>query len=124
MKKLKRSRENRYLFGGMAEYFNIDATIVRVAWFILTIMNGTFGLAYLVCGFVIPEDDGYIYEDRFNYTQNKNTPLFFGIGLILLGVYLLIKIIYPHLLSFSKYWPILLIILGIYILLSNRDENL
>lgn len=57
MKKLTRS-SNKKIMGiaaGVAEYFGIDPTIVRVIW-ACSILLGGFGLlAYLICIFVIPE---------------------------------------------------------------------
>ena len=58
MKKLYRIENGRKFLGvcgGFAEYFNIDATIVRVLWAILTIItwSGLFW-AYLICAFVMP----------------------------------------------------------------------
>lgn len=55
--------------GGIAEYFNIDATLIRLLWVIVSFMSGLFmGLvAYVVCVFVIPEDPGCIdveYEEK------------------------------------------------------------
>ena len=128
MKKLTRSRSNKIIFGvcgGIAEYFNIDATLIRVAWFLLTIpMLNSLGLAYLVCGLIIPEDDGFIYpEGTNNNPTNNNTPIFIGIGLIIFGGYYLIKTIFPQILNFSRYWPISLIILGLYILLSSKKDK-
>ncbi len=49
--------------GGIAEYFDIDPTLVRVAWAIATI--GTFSLgfwAYVVCAIIIPKKSN-IYPD-------------------------------------------------------------
>jgi len=43
--------------GGLAEYFDVDPTIVRVSWVILSIVAGAvvFGIvAYLVAWFIIP----------------------------------------------------------------------
>jgi phage shock protein C len=43
--------------GGLAEYFDIDPTIVRVSWVVLSIVAGAvvFGVvAYLVAWFIIP----------------------------------------------------------------------
>ncbi|MCI8342108.1 MAG: PspC domain-containing protein [Firmicutes bacterium] len=64
-KKLYRIKEGRKISGvclGFAEYFNIDATIVRLLWFILTFMTSFFPgiIVYVVCVFVIPEEPGYI----------------------------------------------------------------
>src|SRR5262245_3281236 len=43
--------------GGLAEYFEVDPTIVRVTWLILSIIPGAvvFGvIAYLIAWFIIP----------------------------------------------------------------------
>ncbi len=44
---------------GVAEYFNIDPTIVRLIWAIAIFVYGTGLLAYLICWFVIPKDPMY-----------------------------------------------------------------
>lgn len=63
-KKLVRPCEGRKVSGvclGVAEYFGIDATIIRLIWALGTIMFfGTGLLLYIACIFIIPEDDGTI----------------------------------------------------------------
>ena len=57
-KRLYRSKTDRKLAGvcgGVAEYFNIDPTIVRVIWAILAFFYGTSILLYLIMAFVVPE---------------------------------------------------------------------
>lgn len=60
MKKLYLSSTNKKIggvCGGIAEYFNIDASIVRLAWIILTIFTSGAGLiAYLIAWMVIPSE--------------------------------------------------------------------
>lgn len=41
--------------GGIAEYFNVDPTIVRLLWVVLTFTKGLGLLAYIVCAIVVPE---------------------------------------------------------------------
>ncbi len=42
--------------GGIAEYFDIDPTLVRLAWVILSAMSAGSGiLAYIVAAIVIPK---------------------------------------------------------------------
>jgi phage shock protein C len=59
--RLTRSTTDRQLggvCGGLAEYFRVDSTVVRVVWAILTIMPGAIVLgvvAYLVAWFIMPE---------------------------------------------------------------------
>lgn len=40
--------------GGVAEYFNLDPTIVRVVWLLLALGCGTGLLLYIVCAIVFP----------------------------------------------------------------------
>ena len=57
-KKLVRSKTNKKLCGvcgGLAEFLNIDPTIVRLAWALATIFAGVSILIYIVCALVIPE---------------------------------------------------------------------
>ena len=57
-KKLYKSRENRVLCGvcgGIAEYFDIDPTLVRLAWVILTCFGGAGIWAYIIAAIVIPK---------------------------------------------------------------------
>ncbi len=57
-KKLCRSRTDKKLCGvcgGIAEYFGIDSTIVRILWTLVTIVYGIGILLYIVCAFVMPE---------------------------------------------------------------------
>ena len=57
-KKLYRSKSNRMLAGvcaGVAEYFNIDPTVVRVIWAVTSLFAFVGVVAYAVCAFVIPE---------------------------------------------------------------------
>lgn len=60
MKKLVKSQTDKKLFGvcgGIADYFNIDSTVIRVLWALSIIFWGTGILAYLVCALIIPEED-------------------------------------------------------------------
>lgn len=58
--RLVRSRADRRIAGvcgGLAEYFDVDPTIVRITWAILSIIAGAvvFGVvAYLIAWFIIP----------------------------------------------------------------------
>lgn len=56
-KKLYRSRSNRMICGvcgGIAEYFNLDPSIVRLL-FVLFGCTGTGIVAYVVAAIIIPE---------------------------------------------------------------------
>ncbi|USS40468.1 PspC domain-containing protein [Thermococcus aggregans] len=59
-KKLYRSKKNRILFGvcgGLAEYFNVDPTLVRILFILLLLGSvGTAALLYLLLALVMPEE--------------------------------------------------------------------
>ena len=62
-KKLYRSRSDKKIAGvcgGLANYINIDVTVIRVIWAIIGVCGGAGLLAYLVCALVIPEEPEYI----------------------------------------------------------------
>ncbi len=60
VKKLYRSGKNRILAGvcgGLGDYFDVDPTIVRLAWIIFTLMSLGIGiLAYLIAWIIIPRN--------------------------------------------------------------------
>ena len=56
-KKLYKVREGKMLdgvCGGIAEYFNIDPAIIRLAWILFCAAGGSGSLAYMICAIVIP----------------------------------------------------------------------
>ncbi|MBQ8800195.1 MAG: PspC domain-containing protein [Lachnospiraceae bacterium] len=58
-KKLKKSRTDRKLCGvcgGLAEYLNMDSTIIRLIWALLILAAGTGLLAYIIAAIIMPED--------------------------------------------------------------------
>ena len=65
-KKLYRSKTDQKIAGvcaGLAEYLNIDVSIVRVIWALIALTAGVGILLYIVCAFVIPEKpDGMIVD--------------------------------------------------------------
>ncbi len=41
--------------GGIAEYFNIDPTLVRLGWVLFSALGGSGVLAYIVAAIIIPK---------------------------------------------------------------------
>ena len=41
---------------GIAAYFDIDPTLVRLGWVLFGLLGGSGLLAYIICAIVIPED--------------------------------------------------------------------
>ena len=63
-KKLYRNTKNKMIAGvcaGVADYFNIDPTIVRILWVLVGLMAFAGVILYIICMFIIPEKpDNYI----------------------------------------------------------------
>ena len=56
-KKLYKSSTEKKLdgvCGGIAEYFDVDPTVVRLAWVIFCCLGGSGLLAYIICAIVMP----------------------------------------------------------------------
>ena len=59
MKRLYKSTANKKIAGvcgGIAEYFDIDPSLVRIGWVLLCFAVGTGILAYIVAAVILPTD--------------------------------------------------------------------
>jgi phage shock protein C len=58
-KKLYKIEEGKQLdgvCGGLAEYFNIDVTLVRLIWALVTLCTAGVGIiGYLICSVIMPK---------------------------------------------------------------------
>jgi phage shock protein PspC (stress-responsive transcriptional regulator) len=64
-KKLYRIREGKMIAGvcnGLADYFDIDPTIIRLAWLVLLFIAGSGLLAYLIAWIIVPERPALLTE--------------------------------------------------------------
>jgi phage shock protein C len=58
-RKLYRSKTNRKLAGvcgGLAQYFNIDATLIRVLFVLLAVLGGSGLVLYLAMWIIVPKE--------------------------------------------------------------------
>jgi phage shock protein PspC (stress-responsive transcriptional regulator) len=78
-RQLRRSQTDRKVSGvcgGIAEYYNVDPTLIRLAFVALTVITGgAFLIAYIVAIFVMPEASAAAYPyPAPNYYQNTTPP--------------------------------------------------
>ena len=62
-KRIYKNREKKMLCGvcaGLAEYFDIDPTLVRVLWAVISLGYGIGLLAYIVCAIVFPDKSAVV----------------------------------------------------------------
>lgn len=60
-KKLMRSKDSKLagVCGGLAEYFDIDPTLIRVAYAVLSIFSAAFPgvILYIILALIMPKDE-------------------------------------------------------------------
>ena len=64
-KKLYRSATDKKLAGvcgGVAKYLNMDPTVIRVLWALISLFAFVGVVAYVVCAFIIPEEPTNIID--------------------------------------------------------------
>lgn len=57
--RLYRSRSDKLIAGvcgGVASYYKVDASVMRLAWLLITLLGGSGILLYLICWIVIPKE--------------------------------------------------------------------
>lgn len=61
-KKLYRETDGKMLGGvcaGIANFFNLDPTLIRLAWVLFSCLGGSGILAYIICLIIIPPRPNY-----------------------------------------------------------------
>ena len=56
MKKLYKIRDGKKLCGvcgGIAEYFDLDPTLIRILWVLFTLFAGSGIIAYIICAVIM-----------------------------------------------------------------------
>ncbi|MBR2404942.1 MAG: PspC domain-containing protein [Clostridia bacterium] len=60
MKKLYKSKSDKKLCGvcsGIAHYFQLDPTLIRLAWVVFTLLGGSGIIAYIIAAIIMPDDE-------------------------------------------------------------------
>ena len=60
--KIERGKKIEGVCGGIAEYLNIDPTLVRLAWILFTACGGAGILAYIIAAIIMPKESDIIQE--------------------------------------------------------------
>ncbi len=149
--RLYKSTSDRMLSGvsgGLGEYLDVDSTLVRIAWVIVTIMSAGLGLlAYIALVIIVPtrpihvptstpEDDD-IEEDapahRETYSaagrggddgRKRRRSVVIGAVLVVIGGLALgYNLDLFEWLDWGKFWPALLILLGVLLIVRRFDRS-
>lgn len=128
MKKFRRKSKGKVLGGvcaGLADYFNIDVSLIRLAMILLALADGLGILFYILAWIVVPEEDGEEKkeEGKVEEQSSLNVQVVGGVFLVLLGLYFLVKNYFGLFLPFEKVWPIFLIILGVWVIVKGFNKK-
>ncbi len=111
MQRRLRKGKDRILFGvcsGLAEYLDVDPTIVRLIFLIAFVIDPRIILIYLILAVIMPENGEYRYDE-------KKIKKVLAYGLIGFGLLILLKGILPILFT-SGLLGLILIIAGLILL--------
>lgn len=149
-KKLFRSNKDKMLAGvagGLAEYFAIDPTLVRIIFVVSLFAGGAGVVAYIILWIVVPEEpfvfatpgqqaesksseeSGSIPDDTARSTQQQyyqamaeqkhKRSSVLGIILVVVGLLFLLDNFIPRI-HFGDFWPLLFVAVGVGLLLNAR----
>lgn len=143
-KKLYRSRKEKMIggvAGGLAEYFEIDPTLVRIIFIVSLFLGGSGILAYIILWILVPQEpyvmsstetkekaepenqnvkDDTQYNAAYEeHRQRRRSVL--GAILIIFGIMFLANNLIPRF-DFGDYWPLILIVLGVVVLINSRQN--
>jgi phage shock protein C len=152
-KKLQRNQQDKMIAGvcsGLADYFDVDVTWVRIAFVVAVMVGGSGLLAYLILWIAVPRKPYLPNYGQFTANYNVNDPantsnlmsgvpyskpkkkgngvgrLIVGVIFILFGTFFLLNEfnLIPDWVEFHNLWPLILIGMGIYMLSGavNNDK--
>lgn len=129
-RRLYRSRQQKMVAGvagGLGQYFNIDPTLVRLAFVLVALIPGLGGvslLGYIILAIVVPqypEGDAEPLVPSTNLDSDRGRQIV-GIGLVGIGLLALSGALgLFDLFNWRYFWPLLLIGLGAILLLRRSN---
>jgi phage shock protein C len=120
---LRRSAGDRMIAGvagGLGRYFGIDPTLVRIAFVLLLFAGGSGLLLYVIGWIVMPEERP---GDAVGPPPQQRVPAagteLVGLILLVVGAFLLLRVLVPDVFAGRYIWPLALIVLGLALLLRG-----
>ena len=73
-KKLYRSRKDYMVAGvcgGIAEYFEVDSTLVRLLTVLVILLGGAGIVAYIIAWIIVPKNPGQVFDDKLDKREES-----------------------------------------------------
>ena len=142
-KKLQRDTKNKVIGGvcsGLANYFGIDAALLRVLFVVLFLCASTGFWLYIILWIVMPASQGIQNETNYFVSPDGTTEvseeekndspkstkskgsLVAGLILIGIGVVGLLNKYIPEI-NWETAWPVLLIVLGLFLIIPFNNRK-
>jgi phage shock protein C len=103
--------------GGLAEYLSVDPSLVRLAFVVGTLWGGIGLLLYIALAIVLPTDE---QAPASTSLSSERSHMLAGLLLVALGGLLLAANMgWAPWLSWSLFWPGVLVLVGLGLLLRN-----
>ncbi len=135
-KRLYKSRTDKMIAGvcgGIAEYFNIDSTVLRLVWVLMIFFGGTGILLYIAAAIVMPRNPSLGVFNAEGTFQKRVPSLsgdrFVGLVLIVVGGFLLIgnlglfNIFHLFHIGWGIFFSVIFIGVGIALLLRGEPSQ-
>lgn len=127
---LHKSNQDKMILGvcgGVAEYFEVDSSLVRIIWAVASFVFGTGIILYLIAAIILPYGDE---SQGTNYEGNKKTPnvdrssqrKVIGLVLIAGGLFILLRN-FAFYIDFDYVFSAFLVVLGIVVIFKGREKN-
>lgn len=132
MKKLERDTQNKVIGGvcsGLANYFDIDAALVRVLFaFALLAFSAGFWL-YLILWIVMPAATSVntsqfaeVADQEAQKPAPNKSGITAGLILIIVGACFLLGNLVPQF-TWKTFWPVVLIVFGVMLIVPHKDKK-
>lgn len=150
---LYKSRNNKVfagVCGGLAEYFKVDPTLIRLAWALAFFVGGSGFILYILAMIIMPEspveqakpssapppavvidDDDenetaapppFAAAQSTNGNGEEKRRQILGLILVAIGGYFLLERFFP-VFDFDNWWPLILVVIGIVILFKGKGGS-
>ena len=121
------------LCGGLGKYFNIDSTLVRIIFVLLTMPGGAGLLIYLVLSIITPLEAGMEMNPKEEVKEfakkvkkeakvvaHSGFRVIIGAIIIAAGIFFMVQQFFPFFHMGMFFWPVLAIIFGIYLITKEN----